>query len=163
MQKIRVIFLGNSLFLEDKIGLLVGERLRENLESLGLEVVITERIGINLLDLIIGVNLLIIVDSVYVDNDELWGEVLILSLNSYYGNSIKAPHTLSLRDLLDIAKIYNLGPPKEIIIIGIGIRDLVTLSSDLSEKLKKKLDYITNKVFDLIVHFSQNMLANSRH
>jgi hydrogenase maturation protease len=163
MQKIRVIFLGNSLFLEDKIGLLVGERLRENLESLGLEVVITERIGINLLDLIIGVDLLIIVDSVYVDNDELWGEVLILSLNSYYGNSIKVPHTLSLRDLLDIAKMYNLGPPKEIIIIGIGIRDLVTLSSDLSEKLKKKLDYITNKVFDLIVHFSQNMLANSRH
>lgn len=155
--------MGNSLFLEDKIGLLVGERLRENLESLGLEVVITERIGINLLDLIIGVDLLIIVDSVYVDNDELWGEVLILSLNSYYGNSIKVPHTLSLRDLLDIAKMYNLGPPKEIIIIGIGIRDLVTLSSDLSEKLKKKLDYITNKVFDLIVHFSQNMLANSRH
>lgn len=149
----KIIFLGNSLYLEDKISLVIGRLLQNKLSIADIEVEVTERINIGLLDILMDLDhradLIIIVDSVYVDRDDLYGEVFLIDPENMPSASIRAPHTISLKDLLDLVKILGRGDIK-FYLIGIGIRDLTTLSEDLSEYLKSKLDYIVNKVYELI-------------
>ena len=149
----KIIFLGNSLYLEDKISLVIGRLLQNKLSIADIEVEVTERINIGLLDILMDLDhradLIIIVDSVYVDRDDLYGEVFLIDPENMPSASIRAPHTISLKDLLDLVKILGRGGVK-FYLIGIGIRDLTTLSEDLSEYLKSKLDYIVNKVYELI-------------
>lgn len=153
----KIVFLGNSLYLEDKIGLVVGELLREELASRGYEVEVSERIGISLLDLFLeeSYDEIIIVDSVYVDKEDLYGEVFVVDVEKLSSSSITYPHDLSIRDIIDLLRLQrNLGE-KKILVIGIGIRDLYTLSNDLSEYLRNRISYIKNRVLELIYLFSR--------
>lgn len=153
----KVVFLGNSLYLEDKIGLVVGELLREELVSRGYDVEVSERIGISLLDLFSEESdEIIVVDSVYVDKEDLYGEVFAIDIKKLSSSSIAYPHDLSIRDIIDLLNTQGVFGRKKIFVIGIGIRDLYTLSSDLSEYLRNRIDYIKNKVIALIDSFSED-------
>ncbi|MEZ0289815.1 MAG: hypothetical protein ABWJ42_01840, partial [Sulfolobales archaeon] len=110
-----------------------------------------ERSGIDLIDLVVDSEEVIIVDSMYVSDRDLYREVFEASLESFAGNPIKTPHTLSLRDLVEIARLNNLDLPKRIRVICIGISDVTTLSEELSEYLKKRLDYLKRKISEFIL------------
>ncbi|MEM3662554.1 MAG: hydrogenase maturation protease [Sulfolobales archaeon] len=146
----KILFLGNSIFLEDKIGLVIGSLLRGDLEKRGFEVEILERSWISLLDIISGVKELIIVDSIIVDNPDDIGRVHLIDPKDFYGSHVKAPHSLSLADVLRILEVYNLEPPEKIYVIGIGISDIQTLSEELSDTLKNKISEICSDVIKII-------------
>jgi Ni,Fe-hydrogenase maturation factor len=144
----KAIFIGNPLFLEDKICLVIGKMLEDKLKEKGFDVEIVEEWGFNLLDVLIEADELVIVDTVYTNQDELCGEVFKLDVNSLHSSTLKVSHTISLKDILQM--VLSLKRISKITLIGIGIRDLETLSEDLSECLKNKLNYIASKVIDII-------------
>lgn len=146
----KAIFLGNSIFFEDKIGIVVGRVLKEGLERKGFEVEILEKAWIQLLDVVSGVKELVIVDSIVVEREEDVGKVFIVDINSFRGSHVKAPHTLSLADVLSILRMYNLEVPEKILVIGIGIQDTLTLSEDLSDRLKDKIEEICSEIVGIV-------------
>jgi hydrogenase maturation protease len=148
--KKKIVFLGNNIFLEDKIALVVGEILRQELVKKGFEVEVIERSGVSLIDFFEETDLLIIVDSIYVSREDLYGEVFKIDLSEYRGSYVKSPHNLSIKDVIDILKTLDERYPEKILVIGIGIKDLYTLSDKLSDNLERKLNYISKKILEII-------------
>jgi len=148
--KKKIVFLGNNIFLEDKIALVVGEILRQELVKKGFEVEVIERSGVSLIDFFEETDLLIIVDSIYVSREDLYGEVFKIDLSEYRGSYVKSPHSLSIKDVIDILKTLDERYPEKILVIGIGIKDLYTLSDKLSDNLERKLNYISKKILEII-------------
>jgi hydrogenase maturation protease len=148
--KKKIVFLGNNIFLEDKIALVVGEILRQELVKKGFEVEVIERSGVSLIDFFEETDLLIIVDSIYVSREDLYGEVFKIDLSEYRGSYVKSPHNLSIKEVIDILKTLDERYPEKILVIGIGIKDLYTLSDKLSDNLERKLNYISKKILEII-------------
>ena len=148
--KKKIVFLGNNIFLEDKIALVVGEILRQELVKKGFEVEVIERSGVSLIDFFEETDLLIIVDSIYVSREDLYGEVFKIDLSKYRGSYVKSPHNLSIKDVIDILKTLDERYPEKILVIGIGIKDLHTLSDKLSDNLERRLNYISKKILEII-------------
>jgi len=150
IMKKKIVFLGNNIFLEDKIALVVGEILRQELVKKGFEVEVIERSGVSLIDFFEETDLLIIVDSIYVSREDLYGEVFKIDLSEYRGSYVKSPHNLSIKDVIDILKTLDERYPEKILVIGIGIKDLYTLSDKLSDNLERRLNYISKKILEII-------------
>jgi Ni,Fe-hydrogenase maturation factor len=52
--------------------------------------------------------------------------------------------------VIDILKTLDERYPEKILVIGIGIKDLYTLSDKLSDNLERKLNYISKKILEII-------------
>lgn len=142
-----ILFLGNSIYAEDRIALLVGEMLKERLEAEGFEVGILERTGYTLIDLIAGKKAVFIVDSILGN----YGEVSLVDLNEFATRSPKSPHYAGLPEAIELMRTLNLSPPERIFVIGIGIRDPFSISEETPPELSAKLEEIAEKVLALIL------------
>jgi len=141
-----ILFLGNSIYAEDRIGLLVGEILKERLETGDLQVEILERIGYSLIEYIAGKDSVIIVDSIIGE----YGEVkLIEDLKSFAAFSPKSPHYAGLPEAIELMKALNLSIPERILVLGIGIRDPYAIG-DIPPELSAMLEEIAENVYAII-------------
>jgi Ni,Fe-hydrogenase maturation factor len=52
--------------------------------------------------------------------------------------------------VIDILKTLDERYPEKILVIGIDIKDLYTLSDKLSDNLERKLNYISKKILEII-------------
>ncbi len=146
-----ILFLGNSLYAEDSIALLVGEILKERLEAEGFEVEILERIGYSLIDYIAGRDSVIIVDSMIGE----YGEVIVLEdLNAFAIRSPKSPHYAGLPEAIELMRALNLSPPQRILIVGIGIRDPYTIG-EIPPELNARVGDIAERVYSEIGNCSK--------
>lgn len=150
MKKPLVIFLGNRILSDDRIGLEVGELLKDKLHSNGFDVEILEAGGLVLLDYIEGRDFVTIVDSVKIEGTSL-GDVKELSLEEFEEASPSSPHYIGLPEALSIARKLGLSLPKRIILIGIAVKDLYTFSENVSDALKERLKEIAEKVYEKII------------
>lgn len=139
-----ILFLGNSIYAEDRIGLLVGEILKERLEVEGFEVEILERTGYTLIDHMAGRDCVIVVDSIPGE----YGEVVVIKdLKDLAIRSPRSPHYAGLPEAIELMKALNLSPPERIFVIGIGIRDPFMIGEKVSKELENKLEKIAEKVY----------------
>jgi len=146
----RILFLGNPYFLEDKIALIIGEMLKDRLEAIGFDVIVTFRTSLGILDYLIDVDEIIIVDSL-LSIDCRKGEVLKIHLDSLRASIGLGSHALSLNEVVELAKQMPDFRVKHIKIIGICISDDKTISEDLSEDLKAAINDIAERVYKLIL------------
>ncbi len=138
-----VLFLGNSIYAEDRIGLLVGEILKEKLQADGFEVEILESIGYTLIDYIVGKDFVIVVDSIIGE----YGEVTrIEDLKNLAIRSPKSPHFAGILEAIELMKALNLSVPNRILVLGIGVRNPYVIG-DLSPELFEKLEDIAKRVY----------------
>jgi len=77
IKKLLVLFLGNPILADDKIGLVLGEMLKPMLESEGHEVEILEKTGFSLIDYLENRRAAVIVDSVKTGKHEV-GEIVTI-------------------------------------------------------------------------------------
>lgn len=141
-----ILFLGNSIYAEDRIGLLVGEILKERLKADGLEVEILESIGYTLIDYIAGKDFVIVVDSIIGE----YGEVKrIEDLKNLAIRSPKSPHFAGLLEAIELMKALNLSVPERISVLGIGVRNPYTIG-DIMPELSAMVGDIAEKVYTLI-------------
>ncbi|MCS7119395.1 MAG: hydrogenase maturation protease [Archaeoglobaceae archaeon] len=146
MVKDLVLFLGNSIFKDDQIGLIVGERLRDILIKDGYEVEIVEKTGLALMDYLEGRNRVIIVDSIMTSKANT-GEVIEVDLEEVKYCSIFSPHYFGINEAVKTMELLELNPPKELKIIGIEVKDVYTISEDITDELKEKLEDIVERVY----------------
>ena len=144
-----VIFIGNSIFGDDRIGLIVGGILSRRLEELGFEVQIAERTGFALLDCLDGFERAVVVDSVCTGRNPA-GEVLSLSAEDFSSVRSAAPHFSGVPEVMQLMKGLKMDLPT-VSIVGINVNDPYTLSDDISDDLKPMQDAISREVFARIM------------
>ncbi|MDW8014264.1 MAG: hydrogenase maturation protease [Archaeoglobaceae archaeon] len=155
MKKPLILFLGNQIFRDDRIGLVVGEKLKDILLKEGYEVEIVDKTGLNLIDLLEGRDEVIVVDSIKTSKHSI-GEVIDVDVENFDRCSVWSPHYIGIPETLKIMRILDLNPPKKFHIIGIEVSDIYTISEELSNEIREKVNEIVEKVYRKLEEILKN-------
>jgi hydrogenase maturation protease len=141
---IRVIGVGNVWRGDDAVGLLVARRLRERLGP-SVEVIEAEGDGLALLDLIEGIDHVILIDAVKGVGQPGATVRLDLSAESRWGTVAPcSTHAIGVADAIDLARALG-RLPKQIILYGIEIES-VDAGASLSGSVCEGLDAVVEQV-----------------
>ncbi len=140
-----ILFLGNPLFSDDKIGLVLGEKLRDQLVSLGLSVEIAVKTGFAIIDYMEGYDRVIIVDAIHTGKLRP-GEVVVLPEDSIKGTSLLIPHYTGIPEALKTMRALGLSAPRKVFLIGVEVVDPYTISDKMTPEITGKLDEIIEDV-----------------
>ncbi len=142
------VFIGNSIFGDDRIGLLVGETLRPSLEREGFDVHVMERTGFALLDCLEGYDRAFVVDS-FSDGSIPVGLVRSFSPAHFAVAKPGGPHYAGVPEALRLMRDLRMPTPK-VSILGINVRNPYALSTEIDRKLGSMLDAISAGVYSRI-------------
>jgi hydrogenase maturation protease len=141
----RVIGVGNAWRGDDAVGLLAARRLRERLGP-SVEVIDAEGDGLALLDLMEGVEHVILIDAVRGRGQPGTTIRLDLSVGSGWGTVVPcSTHAMGIADAIDLARALG-RLPKQIILYGIEIES-VDSGASLSGSVREGLDIVVEQVY----------------
>lgn len=149
MSRSTTVFLGNSVFGDDQIGLVVGRMLKDKLADIGFDVQIVERTGFALLDCLEGYESAVVVDSVSTGMYPV-GTVLSYRPEDFALANTGVPHFAGVPEAFQLMKRLNIGVAS-LSIVGINVGDPYALSDDLSDDLQRARDAISKEVYERIV------------
>ena len=148
--------LGNTIRGDDGIGIYITEEIKKKLvnKKNNVTVISTETAGLNLLDLIVGYNKLIIVDSIQVNTDNDLGHIYEFEINQINSSNIcYNSHDIDFLTLFKIGKKLKIKLPKEIKIYGIGVFSVKGFNQKCNFQLQKMIpdlaQYIINQELSL--------------
>jgi hydrogenase maturation protease len=144
-KKLLVLFLGNSIFADDKIGLVLGEMLKPMLESEGHEVEILEKTGFSLIDHLENRRDAVIVDSVKTGKHKV-GEIVTVKPEDFQQYAPLTSHYVGIPEALKMMMQLDLNPPEQVHIFGIEVEDPYTISEEMSQKLTVRLDELSEEI-----------------
>jgi len=150
MSDVLILFIGSSVFRDDRMGLIVGERLKDKLIKLGCNVEVLEESGLKIIDILSGWEKVIVIDSVKTGRHRV-GDVFKIDLNEFDSVKSVSPHYTGLPEALELLRDLDLAPPKDVQIIGIEVYDPYTIDTKLSNGLAGKVDDIANAVYNIII------------
>jgi hydrogenase maturation protease len=145
IKKLLVLFLGNPILADDKIGLVLGETLKPMLESEGHDVEILEKTGFSLIDYLENRRAAVIVDSVRTGKHEV-GEIVNVRPEDFQRCAPFTSHYVGIPEALKMMKQLDLNPPEHIHILGIEVEDPYTVSEEMSQKLTKRLNELSEGI-----------------
>lgn len=140
-----VLFVGNGILADDRIGLVVGETLKDRLIAEGNDVEIVEKTGFSLLDYLEGRERVVVVDSVKTGNHKV-GDIVVLRAGDLKSDAPFTSHSGGIPESIELMKRLDLAPPKDFSILGIEVEDPYTISFSMSEKLQRELPSITQRL-----------------
>lgn len=150
--KILVLGLGNELYGDDATGIHVVRNLREELltekgrqRMRGVDLEECSLSGFALLDVVVGYDTLIIVDTIK-KSKPVTGKVHILEEKDLRHIPGPSPHYVSIPQTLDIGKKMKLKVPTRIRIIAVEAKNLYNLGEGLSEEMRIAIPVIAEKV-----------------
>ena len=143
-----VVFMGNSIFGDDQIGLEVGRVIGGVLEKDGFDAYVLEGTGLAVLDCLEGHENAVIVDS-YCDKGDPVGLVRDFSLEDFRLVKPAAPHFSGVPEAVQLMKDLGIEPPATTI-IGINVRDPYTFADSLSEEIGEMASRISEEVYERI-------------
>jgi hydrogenase maturation protease len=145
MNKLLVLFLGNPILADDKIGLVLGEMLKPILEAEGHEVEILEKTGLSLIDYLENRRAAVIVDSVKTGKHNV-GEIVTIRPDEFHQYAPFTSHYVGIPEALKMMRALDLNPPEHIHILGIEVADPYTISEEMSHQLTDRLNELSEGV-----------------
>jgi len=139
------VFIGNSIFGDDRIGLLTGENLKPRLEREGFDVHVIERTGFALLDCLEGYESAVIVDSICRGESPI-GKVSSFSVKDFEAVKPALPHYSGVPEAVKLMEELGMTVP-QVSIIGINVGDPYDLSSEMAGDLNSMRDEISEQVY----------------
>ncbi|WP_138204712.1 hydrogenase maturation protease [Haloimpatiens lingqiaonensis] len=143
----KIIAIGNRIMKDDAVGILIGEELKNDLESLGFEVILGETDVDYCLSFIDKDDFIIILDCTLYGIEP--GKITALNIkdNKNFFEKGYSQHQLSLIKLLNSYSMKNVTG----YIIGIeGVN--VNYGTELSTELLEKFNHIKNQVYNKITY-----------
>lgn len=166
--KTLVLGLGNELYGDDGVGIQVINILKKELigadknpavifgPSGSIEFIASSSTGLALLDLILGYDCLIIIDTIKSDQPQT-GKFKILKEKDLRDIPGPSPHYISFPQMLKIGREAGLAVPQEITVIAVETKNIYHLGEDLSTEMKASLPAIINKIKSLLgLSFADN-------
>lgn len=139
-----ILGIGNPILRDDGAGMKIARKLRE--ENPGLEVIETSEVGLTLLDLVVGYDRLIIIDSIKTGKGKP-GEVYELKLEH-----LKPSMDLSSSHVIDIATAFELGQklglkmPGYVRIYAVEIQDNETFGEECAPEVEARIPFIARQI-----------------
>lgn len=145
-----VLGLGNSLMSDDAIGLRIVNKLSEQNSFYprlaNFEFKTSEKVGLNLIELLEGYEQAIIIDAI-ITHTHPPGEIIEFSLEALPENPrLRCPHDVDFRFAVELARKTGYRMPKHIFIWGIEVIDTITFADKLSEEISSLFPKILEKI-----------------
>ena len=145
-----ILGVGNPILCDDGAGIHVAHQLKQHITDQTITINEAYTGGMNLLDMMIGYDKAILIDTVYIAEAKN-GEVKRLTLHDS-GNTCHSsnPHDVSLQEALRLAeKLGEKNIPKEIIVIGIVVKEQPI---HFGEQLSKNIQAAVPKAVEMTLH-----------
>ncbi len=142
---ISILFLGNPIYSDDKIALIVGEKLKDRLESDGFEVKFFEGSGYALIDQFLDKEIVLIVDSILGEV----GKVFLIEKVEEITKLQNFSHYAGISGAIQFIRALNLSRPK-ILILGIGVKNPYTVSEVISHELEMNIEKIAEDIYNIV-------------
>lgn len=150
MKKV-LIGLGNTIVSDDRIGIYLAERLEK--EKKDFEIIKTSFSGFNLVDLMLGYEKVIVVDSIKTGLNNI-GNIEHYSLEDFEDIETFSIHTTDLISAIRTMRDFKLDVPEDISFIAVEVKDITTFKETFSDEIEslKNVIYenIKNKVFKIM-------------
>ena len=161
--KTLVLGLGNELYGDDGTGIHVIKELRLKIETEkklsadfhDVDLLECSLTGFALLDVIIGYDRLIIVDTIK-RSEPKTGRITILEEKDLRYIPGPSPHYVSIPQTIEIGRQIHLKVPAEIKIIAIEAKNIYNLGEGLTKEMEKTLPAIINKTIELVKQNNNN-------
>lgn len=154
--KTLVLGLGNELYGDDGVGIQVIEQLKQDvsfLELLGngqsIHLEASPLTGLSLLDIIVGFNRLIIIDTIKVDHP-VTGKITVIDGKNLRHIPGPSPHYISIPQMLEIGRKNNLTVPDEVKVIAVEAKNIYMLGEGLSPEMKKAIPHIIDTLYSIL-------------
>jgi len=139
-----ILGIGNLILRDDGVGIRIARKLKE--ENPELEVIETSEVGLTLLDLVVGYDRLVIIDSIKTEKGKT-GEVYELRLED-----LKPSKDLSSSHGIDIATAFELGQrmgykmPGYVGIYAVEIKDNTVFGEECSPEIEERIPLIARQI-----------------
>jgi hydrogenase maturation protease len=121
-----ILGMGNPILKDDGVGLRVAEKLQDKIHSQNTTVMVTELGGINLLELLVGYDQAIIIDSIKTSKGKP-GHIYRLGPESILGSRhTNSTHGIDFAAILELGKRLGMKMPQKIVIFAIEAEDIST-------------------------------------
>jgi hydrogenase maturation protease len=156
--KTLLLGLGNELYGDDGVGIYVVRRLREEVKKKKKLAALMEDVkmeecplsGLALLDVIVGYDRLILVDTIKRKAPSS-GRIHLLGEKQIRAIPGPSPHYVSVPQTIEIGKKLGLHVPSKIQIIAVEAKNIYSLGEGLSREMEEKLPVIIQKVKEVII------------
>lgn len=156
--KILVLGIGNELYGDDGVGIHVIRKLKSELKAINdkakyLKNVVFEECslsGLALLDVIIGYDMLLIIDTIKKAKPTT-GKIHLLEKKDLRHIPGPSPHYVSIPQSIEIGKSLGLKVPSRIEIIAVESKNLYNLGEALTEEMEKTIPKIVEQVKSMVM------------
>lgn len=155
--KTLLLGLGNELYGDDGVGIHVARKLKadfgEGKEPSAcpgnLTIEESSLSGLSLLDIIIGYDRLVVVDTIKKADPET-GRVMLLEENELRAVPGPSPHYISISQTLEVGRLHGLAVPANIKVVAVESRNIHSLGEGLSEDMRRALPEIIRRVKEIL-------------
>lgn len=155
--KTLVLGLGNELYGDDGVGIAVAQKLKNDPELQkkfspyikNVDIEECSLTGFKLLDVVIGYDRLIIIDTIKKENP-ITGKVYILRHSDLRYIPGPSPHYVSIPQAVDIGRKLGLKVPSSIDIIAVEAKNLYDMGEGLTPEMTKAIPEILQKLKELL-------------
>lgn len=152
--KTLVLGLGNPILSDDSVGFRVVQALKGRFDEQTVTVMESDLAGLSLLDLLLGYDRVIIVDSIQTKGGKV-GEVYRLDVEDFDSTRhVVSPHDVNLTTALELGKRLGLEMPKEIVIVAIEVQDVTTFSESCTPEVERIIPKVVEMVASEVAHRS---------
>jgi hydrogenase maturation protease len=154
MERILILGVGNPVLSDDRVGLLVVEKLAStplnSPEGLEISISTATEAGFEFLEKLEGFDRAIVIDAMVTGEIEI-GQVKELSLDDLQKTSnLLSSHGIDLRTAVEFGRNIGSKMPDHIRIFGIEIMDNLTMSEDLDPRVEAAADVAAALVRNLV-------------
>jgi hydrogenase maturation protease len=143
--KTLVLGLGNPILSDDSVGFRIVQEL-EGRFGQDVTVMETSLAGLSLLDMLVGYDRVIIIDSIQTKNGKV-GEVYKLDAEDFAATRHAAsPHDVNLATALELGKRLGLEMPKEIVIFAVEVADATTFGEGCTPQVERAIPKVVEMV-----------------
>ncbi len=142
-----IIGLGNPILSDDGVGIFTAREIKEKLPP-GAPVDVKEAslAGFNLLDLMLGYDKAIIIDSIQTRDGKV-GEIYEFSPDALKETiRLVSIHDMNLATSLDFARMLKMPAPETVTIYAVEVEDNTTFKEGCSDKVADAIPIIVDKV-----------------
>lgn len=144
--KTLVLGLGNPILSDDSVGFRIAEELENRYAELEVTVMATDLAGLSLLDLILGYDKVILIDSIQTRGGKV-GQVYRLDAQDFAATRHAAStHNVNLAVALELGKRLGLSMPQEITIFAIEVQDVTTFSESCTPQVERAIAKAVQRV-----------------
>ncbi len=155
--KTLILGLGNELYGDDGVGIHVVRQIKQKIEANSASSKVTSQIdcqecslsGIALIDVIVGYDSLIIIDTIKSTNPKP-GKIRLLDENQLRHIPGPSPHYVSVPQTIEIGRELGLKVPSRIKVIAVEAKRMYNLGEGLTQDMKNAIPRIVQEVQTLL-------------